>query len=230
MKLRFTICILLLVSSCCGLLAQNNRVGLTLNSGISKMKLINNSIFDSKWLYSSNIGMFYYRNFSQHSSIGLELLLTRIAGKWTDSGQYLVGEFAEKPAPPAEYYHETKIHSTYAALPVFYKISFRKIAAKIGIQAMALSLQYSEYSGREITFGQTRVVYDEENGMRQIQFELGPKYGVEYAFNQNLAIRCEYYHGISFPELDYFSKNSSNRQLTLGLQYSLTTINRICEQ
>lgn len=225
MKQGFKI-IIFLVAISYSLIAQNRHFGVALNPSISKMKFINGSSLEQKWVYSSNIGIFYYRELGHHSSIGFEVLFLRMEGKLTSDEPLFPFQIDyDFYPPPGKYYSELKVHSNYAAVPIFYKCKWGHLAAKIGVQTMALCLSYREgFTKKEVNDVKSLAAY-ENNDMTRFRMDLGPKIGIEYSLGSNLALRCEYYQGLAFQNSVYFESNISNRQATLGLQYSLTKSN-----
>lgn len=226
---RLIICISIMILSY-SIYAQENQFGVVVNSGFSQMKTHKSDFFDSKWMFSGNIGLSYYRKFNLHFSLGFEVLFAKIDGKNVyDKGPFLLDDDLGPP-PTGKYYFEKRSHAQYTAIPVFYKYSLGKLAAKIGVQTMFLNLFFQKSTYMKDEYGIKSTETWVNNETTKFQLDLGPKIGIEYSITHQLALRCEYYQGLVFPDYDYLPNSISNRQLTLGLQYSLTQKKKFSEQ
>jgi hypothetical protein len=223
-------CLFISFFICSTLFCQSKKIGYVISSGISKNKLSNMQNADTDWAISGSAGFFFLKKFDKNSSLKFSLLvivINAITRNW------LTG--SNNPSVPKNSFqvdHNSwdKYHLTYVGISILYGFSLNKISAEIGIQPMVFIVgNYREK--REFFPIGTLPKIDRNYDLNEYKrFDVGPKISLTYDINNRITGFIDYFRGMRKVFIDRYHIWHSNRQLTLGLQYSLTQKKKFSEQ
>lgn len=205
--------------------AQNFKIGVTGNIGLSKAStggyysLLG---IEREFALSGNIGLFAEKKIGSKSSLGAELLWVQLEAKENIKTRDLVQYNGSDYETVGTYSSKWKTHLSYLAMPLYYRMNFGKFGIKGGVQSMLflfgkMNLEHTGIRNDE--------PYHEELSFKNIdfrRFDFGPKIGIDYQLNSKFRLRADYYQGI-LDNTPHQNAGSSlkykNVQLNVGLQY-----------
>lgn len=215
--------------------SQNFDFGISFNPGLSKFStygeknIYGKPYVETNWTASGNGGFYMDMPLSRMSIVGVELLLVLIENK---DLSYFDSKFDNPNIPGGFDVVTTKrtihTHLTYAALPIHYKLRLNMFFVKVGIQTLLLSQSSCDISDTFTLFGETKTNRNHHDISNAKKIDYGPNIGFEIQISQRIILGLEYYLGLKNTNVEFV--NRSNRQATLGLQYSLTQKKKISEQ
>jgi hypothetical protein len=200
--------------------SQSTSFGITLNPGLSKvtsdLPISGNEV---KLAFSWNAGLLYELGVFKNSSVGIELLWVQIEGKEESTRSLYVITGINEFEVIGTISDESKLHSRYIGIPVYFKYRFGKFAIKPGFQTMvflfakAHTKNWGERNGEPFSNEHTRedIQFD--------TFDYGPKLGIEFMLTNSVLLRSDCYYGLTNITPDGFPWQRSNRQITLGVNY-----------
>jgi len=202
--------------------SQNLIIGGTANIGLSKVtsNLPISGDYKVQFTFSGNLGMFLEKKIGQKSSLGIEALWVQMEGKTVTDDKALTAiseDFELEVIGVIS--DESRLHSSYIGLPIYYRLQVGLLGIKAGVQPMIFLFASSKYKANGEISGEA---YDAESKIDDIQFDridIGPKIGIDYQLNDKLRIRADYYHGLTDITSDEFPWQRKNRQINLGVNY-----------
>lgn len=202
----------------------------TINVGISQVD--NNLPFGESYHIgvspSGSIGFVVERKISKRSGIGISVQFVQIEGVERFKNNVLLGvdpitgEFTEI----GELNEVTRIHSSYLAFPIFYKLQLNRLAITTGVQPMMLltssanSVMEGVLSGEP--FRNESDATTEDMNFDKIDF--GVRAGLSYQLSEVLSLQTDFYYGLSDITNRNFPFQRRNYQLTVGINYTFKTI------
>ena len=200
--------------------SQRLVVGATGNIGLSKVSsnLPLGENYKVKFTLSGNFGLFLAKKVSQKSSFGIEALWMQIEGNEKSKNRELTVFNGQELIVIGVISEKTRIHSSYLAVPVYYRFEIGKFGIKGGVQPMIFLFASSNYEGNGEINGEP---YHQESKTKDVKFDridFGPKIGIDYRLSGKFKIRADYYHGLLDITSDEFPWQRRNRQVNLGIE------------
>ena len=166
--------------------SQNLIIGGTANIGLSKVtsNLPISGDYKVQFTFSGNLGMFLEKKIGQKSSLGIEALWVQMEGKTVTDDKALTAiseDFELEVIGVIS--DESRLHSSYIGLPIYYRLQVGLLGIKAGVQPMIFLFASSKYKANGEISGEA---YDAESKIDDIQFDridIGPKIGIDYQLN-----------------------------------------------
>ncbi|MBP6334740.1 MAG: PorT family protein [Bacteroidia bacterium] len=192
-------------------------IGVKLNAGVSTII----SKFDFDFLtqefyfeFSWQTGVYYNYHLADHSILGIELLLSKIAGSSKEDFEVL----ASYGWLNYTIYLDRKI--SYLCLPLYYGFKTDKLITRLGLQS---GYVLKSYEAARFDIPSNMIVLYEDPGKLDIkEFDYGLIIGFFYSISNRIQLEATYYHGLK----NIYSGETSEsnwriQQFTAGLRYSI---------
>ena len=211
--------------------AFGQQFGVTIRGGISRIygqlesRNYPQPTMTTSFSPSFQAGIYFKLPTGKSSSIGTELLYSKVQGEQTFEWDYKGAGF--------EYYgsHITSEHISWLSLPVYYGVTFKRFTFNAGIQISYALLS----SGRsELDYVQI-IPYENEDPITRLggthrelddldikAFDFGPRVGGIYQLTNRLSLEGMFYYGLSnINQLKSYEEALKVQQMTVGMRYSL---------
>lgn len=191
--------------------AQNYKLGLTLNLGVSKSFYHASSNFNSSFAKSGNLGLYLENNPSSNSGLVIELLFLQMDG--------LVTRNSLMESSGINFIEEERIHISYFGLPFYYRFQQGKFGIRLGVQPLFnIDSKFSRHRFNQSN-NQTTILHTADNGFDFKSFDIGPKVGFNMDIFNRMKLRADIYLGILYQNTDSFvaKSNFNSIQFTVGL-------------
>lgn len=175
-----------------------------------------------KFMHSYQGGLSYNFHFKNKSIIGAEMLFSKIRGK-EHSVSPATDEFGNPTSQLIIF--NTGRYISYLSIPVYYGLSYKKLAVNIGVQT---SFVISS-SGLGITLvpdnnGNTLYFESKSDKLPVKNFDFGIRTGLSFSLTNNIMVESFYYYGL----LNIYKYNSTNwkwsiQQTAIGVKYNMVS-------
>ena len=167
---------------------------------------------------SANAGISVEKTLRSRSSLGVELLWMQMHGKEGSTDRPIFAYGGGEGVQIGSISEKLSIHSTYMALPLYYRLQLGKFGLKLGVQPLLFLSAHTHYesSGELLrnpieSRSRTTIEFD--------RFDFGPKLGLDYRFGRGFSVRADFYYGIPDIMKDDANFQRRNRQASVGMQY-----------
>ncbi len=200
--------------------SQNWTIGATGSIGFSKVTSnLPISDYKVKLALSGNWGAFIEKKIGRGLALGIEVLGVQMEGKETTGDKELKEFNGQELEVVGVVSDQSRLHSSYVGMPVFYRLGVGRLGIKAGIQPMLLLFANSAYKISGTLYGEPYKDASKTKNIKLERFEIGLKAGIDYRINDIFRLRIDYYHGLTDITPDEFPWERRNRQISLGTQY-----------
>jgi hypothetical protein len=183
--------------------------------------------FDNTSSFSPSFqaGIYYKLPMSKNTSLGAEILYSKIEGEQDITWDYQAGDVENQGSTI------TNEDISYLSLPVYYGITFKRLTISGGVQ-----FSYLLSSSGTFKFERTIIIKSEEGVKRldgmQREFDdldikdidFGPRAGFIYRLSDKLSMEGMFYYGLNnINQLPSSEETLKVQQMTLGVRYALWT-------
>ncbi|HET6557046.1 MAG TPA: outer membrane beta-barrel protein [Prolixibacteraceae bacterium] len=220
--------------------AFGQQFGVTARGGISRiygqLELRNypQPTMTTSFSPSFQAGMYYNLPTGKSSSIGAELLYSKVQGEQTFEWDYNILDNID--GIDVRYYgsHITSEHISWLSLPVYYGVTFKRFTFNAGFQ-----LSYALSSSGRSEFDYVQILTDEnEEPLKRMggthrelddldikAFDFGPRVGGLFRLTNRLSMEGMFYYGLNnINQLKSSEEALKIQQMTVGIRYALWSL------
>lgn len=201
--------------------SQDIIIGATANAGMSKVtsNLPHSGDFKAKYTPSGNLGVFLEKRIGKKSALGIEALWVQIEGNEGVKNLILTGYDNQGLQELGVISTKSRLHTSYAGVPIYYRLAFGKFGIKAGAQPMLFLFASSSYKAKGLVSGKPYKAANKTKDLKFDRVDIGPKLGIDYQLNNKLRLRADFYYGLIDITPDEFPWQRRYRQFTTGVQY-----------